>query len=108
MRRAAAKPELGSLRERRPLVLSGSRRQRVAMASATMRQPAMFLMDEQLSGLDVKLLVSTRAHIASRTHSDNGLHDQVEAMTLTDREVAMNSSAFQQSGHAARDPRHGW
>ncbi len=44
----------------------GGQRQRVAMgASAIVRQPQVFLMDEPLSNLDAKLRVQTRNQIAS-------------------------------------------
>lgn len=84
---------LGSLLERRPAQLSGGQRQRVALGRAMVRQPSVFLMDEPLSNLDAKLRVSTRAEIA-QLHRRLGTtfvyvtHDQVEAMTMSDR-VAM-------------------
>jgi multiple sugar transport system ATP-binding protein len=81
------------LLERRPAQLSGGQRQRVALARAMVRQPQVFLMDEPLSNLDAKLRVATRAEIA-QLHRRLGAtfvyvtHDQVEAMTMSDR-VAM-------------------
>jgi multiple sugar transport system ATP-binding protein len=84
---------LGNLLERRPAQLSGGQRQRVALGRAMVRQPSVFLMDEPLSNLDAKLRVSTRAEIA-QLHRRLGTtfvyvtHDQVEAMTMSDR-VAM-------------------
>ena len=91
---AAAEPlGLQALLERRPAQLSGGQRQRVALARAMVRQPQVFLMDEPLSNLDAKLRVATRAEIA-QLHRRLGAtfvyvtHDQVEAMTMSDR-VAM-------------------
>ncbi len=85
---------LSSLLERRPAQLSGGQRQRVALARAMVRRPSVFLMDEPLSNLDAKLRVATRAEI-SELHRRLGstfvyvTHDQVEAMTMSDRVALM-------------------
>src|SRR5437588_300448 len=77
--------------KRKPRALSGGQRQRVAMGRAIVREPQAFLMDEPLSNLDAKLRVQMRAEI-SRLQHDLGVttiyvtHDQVEAMTMGDRE----------------------
>jgi multiple sugar transport system ATP-binding protein len=44
---------LGALLERKPRELSGGERQRVALARAIVREPAVFLLDEPLSNLEV-------------------------------------------------------
>ena len=95
--------ELKDFMNRKPAELSGGQKQRVALARALVRTPNLFLMDEPLSNLDAKLRVSTRAQIK---HLQNELkittvyvtHDQVEAMTLADRVVVMNSGKIQQVG----------
>jgi multiple sugar transport system ATP-binding protein len=85
---------LGHLLGRRPGQLSGGQRQRVALARAMVRSPAAFLMDEPLSNLDAKLRVQARAEIAD-LHRRLGAtfvyvtHDQVEAMTMSDRVAVM-------------------
>ena len=89
--------------ERRPADLSGGQRQRVAMGRAIVRRPKVFLFDEPLSNLDAKLRSQMRAEI-KRLHNRLGVtsiyvtHDQVEAMTLADRIVVMNTGRIEQIG----------
>lgn len=101
--RAAAMVELGDLLKRFPRELSGGQRQRVALARAVVREPTVFLMDEPLSNLDAKLRVSTRAQLKNLQHELQVTtiyvtHDQIEAMTLADRVVVMESGEIQQVG----------
>ena len=100
---AAEKLGLQPLLERRPKALSGGQRQRVAMGRAIVRQPKAFLFDEPLSNLDARLREQMRAEI-KKLHRDLGAtsiyvtHDQIEAMTLADRIVAMHAGVVQQVG----------
>ncbi|ANH07345.1 MULTISPECIES: ABC transporter ATP-binding protein [Shinella] len=100
---AAAKLGLDPLLERRPRALSGGQRQRVAMGRAIVRQPKAFLFDEPLSNLDARLREQMRAEI-KKLHGDLHAtsiyvtHDQIEAMTLADRIVAMHAGVVQQVG----------
>jgi multiple sugar transport system ATP-binding protein len=100
---AAGKLGLQPLLERRPKALSGGQRQRVAMGRAIVRQPKAFLFDEPLSNLDARLREQMRAEI-KKLHKDLGAtsiyvtHDQIEAMTLADRIVAMHAGVVQQVG----------
>lgn len=86
---------------RKPSQLSGGQRQRVAMGRALVRDPKLFLFDEPLSNLDAKLRVEMRTEI-KKLHKRLGqtivyvTHDQVEAMTLSDRIVVMNNGVVQQ------------
>src|SRR3954449_5411438 len=57
VRRAADILELQDHLDRKPANLSGGQRQRVAMGRAIVRDPQVFLLDEQLSNLDAKLRV---------------------------------------------------
>ncbi|PYE88032.1 ABC transporter ATP-binding protein [Phyllobacterium leguminum] len=95
--------ELTPLLERRPSQLSGGQRQRVAMGRAIVRQPEVFLFDEPLSNLDAKLRTQMRTEI-KKLHAKVQstiiyvTHDQVEAMTLSDRIVIMRDGYIEQVG----------
>ncbi|MEZ5864219.1 MAG: ABC transporter ATP-binding protein [Geminicoccaceae bacterium] len=86
--------EVSQLLDRKPAALSGGQRQRVALARAIVRHPKVFLMDEPLSNLDARLRVSMRGEITA-LHKRLGAtfiyvtHDQVEAMTMSDRVAVM-------------------
>ncbi|WAJ27980.1 ABC transporter ATP-binding protein [Antarcticirhabdus aurantiaca] len=94
---------LSKLTERRPRALSGGQRQRVAMGRAIVRRPRAFLFDEPLSNLDARLREQMRAEI-KKLHARLGAtsiyvtHDQIEAMTLADRIVALDAGKIQQIG----------
>ena len=89
--------------QRKPRQLSGGQRQRVAMGRAIVRKPQVFLFDEPLSNLDAKLRVQMRIEIKKlqRALGVTALyvtHDQVEAMTLSDKLVVMNGGEVEQVG----------
>jgi multiple sugar transport system ATP-binding protein len=97
VRAAAEVLQLTPLLDRLPKALSGGQRQRVAIGRAIVKQPRVFLFDEPLSNLDAALRVQTRLEIA-KLHHDIGnasmiyvTHDQVEAMTLADKIVLLNT-----------------
>jgi multiple sugar transport system ATP-binding protein len=95
--------DITELLDRRPKQLSGGQRQRVAMGRAIVRNPKVFLFDEPLSNLDAKLRVQMRTEIKRvhqkvKTTTVYVTHDQVEAMTLADRVVVMNSGRIDQIG----------
>jgi multiple sugar transport system ATP-binding protein len=108
----AAILRLESLLQRKPAQLSGGQKQRVALARAMVRQPKAFLMDEPLSNLDAELRVHMRAEIA-QLHRQLGAtfvyvtHDQVEAMTMSDRVAVILGGALRQIASPSvlyRDP----
>ncbi|WP_421925259.1 ABC transporter ATP-binding protein [Neoaquamicrobium sediminum] len=103
IRRAAEILNLDDYLDRRPVQLSGGQRQRVAMGRAIVRDPKVFLFDEPLSNLDAKLRIQMRTEIKA-LHQKLGTtivyvtHDQIEAMTMADRIVVMNSGRIEQVG----------
>jgi len=103
VRSVARQLQIEALLDRRPSQLSGGQRQRVALGRAMVRQPAAFLMDEPLSNLDAKLRVHMRSELAE-LHERIGTtfiyvtHDQVEAMTMSDRVAMMDNGVILQLG----------
>jgi multiple sugar transport system ATP-binding protein len=101
--RAADMLGISELLDRKPKELSGGQRQRVALGRAIVRDPEVFLMDEPLSNLDIKLRVSTRAelirlHERLRATTIYVTHDQQEAMTLGHRIAVLSAGVMQQVG----------
>jgi len=88
---------------RAPTQLSGGQQQRVALARALVMEPKVLLMDEPLSNLDAKLREEMRTEIR-RIQKELNItsvyvtHDQIEAMTLSDRIVVMNLGVIEQIG----------
>jgi multiple sugar transport system ATP-binding protein len=101
--RAAKILGLEPLLARLPKQLSGGQRQRVAMGRAIVRDPQVFLFDEPLSNLDAKLRVAMRAEIRElhqrlKATTIYVTHDQIEAMTMADKIVAMHDGVVEQVG----------
>ncbi|SPC15390.1 ABC transporter ATP-binding protein [Cupriavidus taiwanensis] len=92
---------LGGLGQRYPKELSGGQRQRVAIARALAIRPEVLLLDEPMSNLDAKLREDM--HIELRAiQRQLGIttilvtHDQVEAMTMSDRIAVMHGGRIVQ------------
>jgi iron(III) transport system ATP-binding protein len=101
--RALELVELTGLENRAPNQLSGGQQQRVALARALVMEPKVLLMDEPLSNLDAKLREQMRTEIRLIQKrlgitSVYVTHDQVEAMTLSDRIVVMHEGKIEQIG----------
>jgi multiple sugar transport system ATP-binding protein len=95
--------QLEPLLDRKPGQLSGGQRQRVAIGRAIVRNPKVFLFDEPLSNLDAALRVQMRVELAKLHRELKATmiyvtHDQVEAMTMADRIVVLNSGLVEQVG----------
>lgn len=95
--------QIKHLLDRRPARLSGGQRQRVALGRAMVRHPDVFLMDEPLSNLDAKLRVHMRTELAELHQRLKSTfiyvtHDQVEAMTMSDRVAMMDAGRILQLG----------
>ena len=101
VRQAAELLQLESLLDRKPRELSGGQQQRVALGRALVRNPEVFLMDEPLSNLDAKLRSHMRAELI-QLHRRIGrtmiyvTHDQLEAMTMSNRIAVMHDGRLQQ------------
>ena len=95
--------QITDLMARKPRELSGGQQQRVALGRALVREPKVFLMDEPLSNLDAKLRGYMRAEMKN-LQKRIGIttiyvtHDQVEALTMSDRIALMNSGHLEQLG----------
>ncbi len=95
--------QLSRLGARRPAALSGGQRQRVALARALVIRPAVLLLDEPLSNLDLKLREEMRLEISAvqrRTGITTILvtHDQGEALAVSDRIAVMRAGRIEQIG----------
>jgi multiple sugar transport system ATP-binding protein len=92
---------IGDLLDLKPAALSSGQKQRVNMARAMIRRPAVLLLDEPLSHLDARLRVQMRTEI-KRLHAEQRFttiivtHDQLEAMALASRIAVLNDGKLQQ------------
>ncbi|MDQ0324131.1 multiple sugar transport system ATP-binding protein [Pararhizobium capsulatum DSM 1112] len=83
--------------------LSGGERQRVAIARALVRRPKLFLLDEPLSALDLKLREGLRAELR-QIHRENrstmlyATHDYHGAISIADRIGIIDGGVMQQAG----------
>jgi iron(III) transport system ATP-binding protein len=95
--------ELDGLADRPSPALSGGQQQRVAIARAIVFEPALLLLDEPLSNLDVKLRHQMGAEFRAlqrrlKITTIYVTHDQEEAMELSDRVVVMERGKVLQIG----------
>jgi multiple sugar transport system ATP-binding protein len=97
----AKKLYIDHLLQRKPGNLSGGERQRVALGRCLVRQPRAYLMDEPLANLDALLRLEMRIELKRIQQELNETlvyvtHDQVEAMSMSDRIAVLNRGVIQQ------------
>ncbi|MCZ6750725.1 MAG: ABC transporter ATP-binding protein, partial [Acidobacteria bacterium] len=101
--RALALVNLQGLEDRPGPLLSGGQQQRVALARAMIYEPDILLLDEPFSSLDAKLRDQMRVEL-KQLQRRVGItvlfvtHDQVEALSLSDRIAVMESGRAVQVG----------
>jgi multiple sugar transport system ATP-binding protein len=101
--RTAELLRIAHLLDRNVDTLSGGERQRVAIARALVRRPKMFLLDEPLSALDLKLREGLRAELRQihRQYKSTMLyatHDYHGAIAIADRLAIIDGGVIQQTG----------
>ena len=94
---------LAGLQDRPTPALSGGQQQRVALARALVFSPRVLLLDEPLSNLDAQLREEMRRELKSLQRRVGVTvlfvtHDQVEALSMSDRIAIMQFGQFEQVG----------
>src|SRR5262245_18032958 len=103
VRRALELVGMAGYEERPGPLLSGGQQQRVALARALVTEPRMLLLDEPFSNLDAKLREQMRISVKLLQKRLNiallfVTHDQIEALSLSNRIALMNFGVVQQQG----------
>ncbi len=99
----AGKLELQEILARRGASLNMSEMQRVALARVLVTEPRLLLLDEPMSNLDASMRASLRGELKliQRGLGQTVLyvtHDQVEAMSMSDRIAVMRDGRIEQLG----------
>jgi len=94
---------LGSLGQRPATQLSGGQQQRVALARSLVFEPQILLLDEPFSNLDAQLRGQMRAELKVLQRRVGVTvvlvtHDQVEALSVSDRIAVMRQGRLEQLG----------
>lgn len=94
---------LTGFEQRYPHQLSGGQQQRISLARALAPQPALILLDEPLSNLDVQVRHRLRGEIrailkAAGTSAIFVTHDREEALAISDKIAVMSQGKIEQVG----------
>jgi len=103
VRRALELVGMAGFEDRPGPLLSGGQQQRVAFARALVTEPRVLLLDEPFSNLDAKLREQMRIRLKLLQKQLNVAllfvtHDQIEALSLSNRIALMNFGIVQQQG----------
>jgi ABC-type Fe3+/spermidine/putrescine transport system ATPase subunit len=103
VRRALELVGMAGYEDRPGPLLSGGQQQRVAFARALVTEPRVLLLDEPFSNLDAKLREQMRIRVKLLQKQLNiallfVTHDQIEALSLSNRIALMNFGVVQQQG----------
>jgi ABC-type sugar transport system ATPase subunit len=99
----AAMLKIAHLLDRLPQTFSGGEQQRVAIGRAIARPVDLLMLDEPLTNLDARIRIALRIEFKN-LHRRLGqtliyvTHDQVEAMSMSDRIAVLNKGRFEQIG----------
>jgi iron(III) transport system ATP-binding protein len=103
VREALSLVNMSEFAERPATQLSGGQQQRLSLARALVRRPRVLLLDEPLSNLDARLRVQMRKELRSlqrriKVTTVFVTHDQVEALSMSNRVAVMSRGVIAQIG----------
>lgn len=89
--------------DRLPRTFSGGEQQRIAIGRAIIHETELLMLDEPLTNLDARIRIALRLefqklHRETRRTILYVTHDQVEAMSMSDRIGILNAGRFEQIG----------
>jgi ABC-type Fe3+/spermidine/putrescine transport system ATPase subunit len=101
--RALEQVDMAGYEQRPATMLSGGQQQRVAVARSLVMEPDILLLDEPFSNVDAKLRdqMRTELRVLQRRLGITVLfvtHDQVEALSISDRIAVMSNGTLEQVG----------
>ena len=95
--------KVGHVLDRLPRTFSGGEQQRIAIGRSIARPADVLMLDEPLTNLDARIRIALRIEF-KEIHRKLGqtviyvTHDQVEAMSMSDRIAVLHEGRFQQIG----------